>query len=609
MRTKINLACLMIVWSVCSVSIGRADTMDARMECVAAISPDEGIAACTRYFDSPGLATAYKVLALQNRSRWHVLSEQYDAALADLIAAENLFPGDKQHAALLAARSRIYVSLGDTAKALGAGDEAILYYSNSSSAYVARSLTQLEAGQLKLAMGDINRAIELDPKNADAFRTRAATLRKLGKFDDALKDVSIAINLRPSFYGYFILRGELHREKGDLDLALADITHAVELAPADLSFSSHSALGTISRYRGEFDKSVTSYRKALQVKPGFLPSLRGLGLTFEKMGRLEDARRQFESAVASNSPLRFAGDYKGAVEEAAAHLAALNAGVLPPNILQPPIKATSATAIPTNNVAVPEIIGTRPLGLRRVALVIGNSTYKSVPALANPEKDATVIAATLRKIGFQVVALTNATHDVMTASLREFAKQAEQSDWAMVYYAGHGMEVAGVNYLIPIDAKLATDRDIQVQAVPMWQLLESADAARKIRLIMLDACRDNPFKPAPTAAPQAVAAAPSTAGAPITTRSTDGRGLAEVKVTGATLVVYAAKDGQVALDGEGGNSPFAVAVVQRLVMPGVEINKVFRLVRDDVMEATAGRQEPYTYGSLPGKEDFYFVEK
>ncbi|TMJ46850.1 MAG: hypothetical protein E6G85_30030 [Alphaproteobacteria bacterium] len=114
---------------------------------------------------------------------------------------------------------------------------------------------------------------------------------------------------------------------------------------------------------------------------------------------------------------------------------------------------------------------------------------------------------------------------------------------------------------------------------------------------------------APAAGPQAVAAGPSITGAPVTTRSTDGRGLAEVKVAGATLVVYAAKDGQVALDGEGGNSPFAVAVVERLVMPGIEINKMFRLVRDDVMEATAGRQEPFTYGSLPGKEDFYFVER
>ena len=104
------------------------------------------------------------------------------------------------------------------------------------------------------------------------------------------------------------------------------------------------------------------------------------------------------------------------------------------------------------------------------------------------------------------------------------------------------------------------------------------------------------------------AAAASTAGGNVGTRSI-GRGLGEVKVQGASLVVFAAKHGQTALDGDGGNSPFAVAMVQRIATPGVEINKIFRLVRDDVMEATAGRQEPYTYGSLPGKEDFFFVGK
>ena len=116
-----------------------------------------------------------------------------------------------------------------------------------------------------------------------------------------------------------------------------------------------------------------------------------------------------------------------------------------------------------------------------------------------------------------------------------------------------------------------------------------------------------PAAPCLTVTPGSVAAN-FTAGGEVGTRSI-GRGLGEVKVSGATLVVYAAKYGQTALDGEGGNSPFAVAVVQRLATPNVEINKLFRLVRDDVMEATAGRQEPYTYGSLPGKEDFFFVQK
>ena len=162
----------------------------------------------------------------------------------------------------------------------------------------------------------------------------------------------------------------------------------------------------------------------------------------------------------------------------------------------------------------------------------------------------------------------------------------------MVYYAGHGLEVGGVNYLIPVDAKLETDRDVALEAVSLEQVLSAVEAARKIKLIVLDACRDNPFA--------------AQMRRTLATRSV-GRGLSRIEPEGATLVVYAAKHGQTALDGEGGNSPFASAMVRRIGTPDVEINKIFRLIRDDVLEATAGRQEPFTYGSLPGREDFYFV--
>lgn len=165
----------------------------------------------------------------------------------------------------------------------------------------------------------------------------------------------------------------------------------------------------------------------------------------------------------------------------------------------------------------------------------------------------------------------------------------------------------GRNYLIPVDAILKTDRDVQFETVSMDQVMSTIEGARKLKLIVLDACRDNPFAPdMDKTGSRDVVAAQSTAGGTVGARSI-GRGLGEVKVSGASLVVFAAKHGQTALDGEGANSPFAVALVQRIATPGVEINKIFRLVRDDVMEATAGRPEPYNYGSLPGKEDFFFV--
>jgi len=135
--------------------------------------------------------------------------------------------------------------------------------------------------------------------------------------------------------------------------------------------------------------------------------------------------------------------------------------------------------------------------------------------------------------------------------------------------------------------------------------MASVEGAKRLKLILLDACRNNPFLPQMrrTAALDVGVASGSSAGTTIAARSV-GRGLGEITVSGATLVVYAAKHGQTALDGEGDDSPFAIAIVQRIATPNVEINKLFRLVRDDVLEATAGQQEPFTYGSLPGREDF-----
>ena len=174
----------------------------------------------------------------------------------------------------------------------------------------------------------------------------------------------------------------------------------------------------------------------------------------------------------------------------------------------------------------------------------------------------------------------DATREQLLDALRNFTNEAENADWAVVYYAGHGIEVSGQNYLIPVDAKLTTDRD-SPRRVPLDQVMASLEGARKLKLVLLDACRDNPFMLQMQKTVASDVAAFSTAGGNAGTRSI-GRGLGEVKVQGASLVVFAAKHGQTALDGEDGNSPFAVAMVQRIATPGVEINKVFRLVRDDV---------------------------
>lgn len=233
---------------------------------------------------------------------------------------------------------------------------------------------------------------------------------------------------------------------------------------------------------------------------------------------------------------------------------------------------------------------------RRVALVIGNSTYKDAAPLANPTRDATAIASMLQRLGFQSVTLeTNLGREKMTDSLRSFARQAQSADWALVYFAGHGMEVGGVNYLLPTDASIETDLDMPFAAVPLEQVLNATERARKLRLVVLDACRNNPY------------ANRMERTAEVSSRSTVTRGFARVEPNAGTLVIYAAKDGQTASDGDGGNSPFTLALLKNLAKPGVEIRRMFDNVRDDVQEFTRQRQLPYTYGSVTGREDFYFA--
>jgi peptidoglycan-N-acetylglucosamine deacetylase len=274
---------------------------------------------------------------------------------------------------------------------------------------------------------------------------------------------------------------------------------------------------------------------------------------------------------------------------------------------QPPaatLARPATAALPSPAVAPAPRPGAAPLAplhsdsARRVALVIGNAAYKAVPLLGNSRSDAQAVAATLRAVGFHVVRLEiDLGRQGFVDALQSFAHEADQADWAVVYFAGHGIEIptmrgmGGTNYLIPIDATLATERDVEYQAVPLGHVLRAVERAKKLRLVILDACRDNPFANQIN----------RTAGS----RSL-GRGLARVEPDSGVLVAYAAKHGEIALDGGGGNSPFVSALVKHLSTPGLEIGKLFRLVRDDVMAATRGQQEPFTYGSLTG-EDYYFV--
>ncbi len=223
---------------------------------------------------------------------------------------------------------------------------------------------------------------------------------------------------------------------------------------------------------------------------------------------------------------------------------------------------------------------------RRVALVIGNSAYASQGTLANPGPDSRLVADALRRVGFAVIPVNDAGKPAMERALRDFSRQADGAEVALVYYAGHGMEANGVNWLLPVDAQLADERDLSFEAISLDTVLATVERARGLRMVVLDACRNNPFARSMRRS--------------VNTRATVTRGLADVEVTG-TLVLYAARGGTVAQDGPaGGNSPFAAAFARRIPEPGVDIRLLVSKVRDDVLAATGKSQEPFSYGSLPG---------
>ncbi|MBV9561165.1 MAG: caspase family protein [Bradyrhizobium sp.] len=225
---------------------------------------------------------------------------------------------------------------------------------------------------------------------------------------------------------------------------------------------------------------------------------------------------------------------------------------------------------------------------KRVAFVVGNGAYKNVAQLPNPPIDATAMAGLLRNVGFDVVEGSNLNRDTMTAKLLEFGKKSQGADVAVFYYAGHGIAIGGTNYLLPVDADIKSEMDVKLGAAINIDLtLDQTMSDAKVKLVFLDACRDNPF----------AAKIKATA-----TRSVSvQQGLAEMKSGEGTLIAFATGPGQTALDGqEGTNSPFTRALLAHLTEPGVEIQQAMTAVRAQVNEETNKGQLPWGHTNLIG---------
>jgi tetratricopeptide (TPR) repeat protein len=462
-------------------------------------------------------------------------------------------------------------------------------------AYSARGEALRLKGRLDRAMTDHEEAIRLHPSpesygnraltwkaRALASKARALNSEADEDFDRAISDYDNAILLNPNHVSAYAGRGEIDRLKGDLDRSLADLDKALTLNPK--STVSLYQRGETLRAMGAFDRAIADFNEALLLLPGLAAVHTARGLVYESKGDLAKAQADFEMALTLPS-VSDAETTKPAQEIAKSRLAALDLAALEE-------KQRESKQLEAKQKKSPEFPPQAALADpgRRVALVIGMSAYASHATLPNAKRDAHAVAGSLKDTGFQkVIERYDLKKGELESALKDFSHEAASANWAVIYYAGHGIEIGGTNYLIPIDATLASDRDVSFDAVPLDHVMLSVEGAKKLHLVLLDACRENPF-----------------AGTMQRTRSIVSRGLASIEPEAGTMVFYAAAAGEVAMDGTGDHSPFAQGLINNFKKPKVEIRKLVDLIRDDVMKATDRHQRPFHYGTLPGDEDFYF---
>jgi len=448
-------------------------------------------------------------------------------------------------------------------------------------AWLNRALIRSGLGQFDLAIADATKAIAVASNNsdrADALRNRAAAHVRRGSIAESRADLDQAARLQPGGIYNFIHQADFLLQLRRPEEALQQIVRARAVRKAIVNFSQAKTSSDVGLLHGKSLVMLKRDSEALPVLDALLKidprNAEAFALKSVAASRTNNLTAARDALAAARRLPLSSVDAADVFREAEQLLRELDSAMAPPPE-HPAAPATQPARERTN----------------RVALVIGNAAYQNVSPLLNAGRDAEALAAEFDALGFRkVTLLRDLTREQMFAALRAFAKDAETSDWAVIYFAGHGLEMGGINWLAPVDAQFKTDRDVRLEAVSIDELSAAIEGVRGLRLIVLDACRNNPFAPQMRLTNS--------------TRSL-GTGLARVEPEGGTMIAYAAKAGQVAHDGDDDNSPFMKALLNRLKQPGLEISMLFRFVRDDVLAATARQQEPFVYGSLPG-EPFYF---
>jgi Tfp pilus assembly protein PilF len=486
-------------------------------------------------------------------------------ALVDLDLAIQL---DPNLAIAFLARGRLWESKGELNRAIADENEAIRIDPKNSIAYNTRGLCWQRKGEIDRAVADFDQAIRLSPGFAVAFFNRGLAFGQKGDFDRALADYDQAIHLNASLSGAFINRGSIFIRKGNLDRAMADFNEALRLNPRNAPALADR--GLVFRRQGQIDRAIADFSEAIRLDPAYSAAFTNRGLAYESKHDPVHARADFQAAV--GLPAKY-DNGQWAHDTAQARLAVLSAA---------PVKPDTPITGPQPNLTSSPVIRAGS----RLALVIGNGGYRNAPKLPNPANDARAVAKTLRDIDFQVIEATDLDRAGMEAALLQFLQRAPSAAVRLLFYAGHGLQVGGNNYLVPVDAMVASKNAASFELIDIDRILKGLDDEVHSNIIILDACRDNPFE---------------TRIAPSRSTARSSGLIAYQSIGSGTLIAFATAPGNTAADGSGMHSPFTTALLKHVGTPAIEVNQMFTRVRVDVAAATERKQIPWVNSSLLGE--------
>jgi tetratricopeptide (TPR) repeat protein len=487
---------------------------------------------------------------------------------------------------------------GDYAHVIADTTEAIRLKPDQAN-YNMRGSAYFDKGEYDIAIADFDDALKIGPPNGIIFHNRANALRSKGEYAKAIDDYTMALRYNPNEAYTYKNRGASKEALGDLEGALADIDQAIRLEPQQPAPLIERTV--IWRAKGDFDRAIADGSEAIRLAKNSPPSnvmtppnslvisaYIHRALAYEAKGDQEHAKADFAATL---EPA--ASDVASKANQATARVRL--------SLLTDPEAGSSlrnAAASPSDQKTAGSSSGpvVTPAGApRRVALVIGNGAYANVKALPNPSNDARAIAKVLRDIGFAVSEGIDLDRASMQKMTRDFLRDAAGVQIALVYYAGHGVHIDGRNYLIPVDAKLEPGHNIAETMIDMDTVLAALDDPIRTNILIFDACRNNPLEPqvASSALDRAIAAGPGLAApASLGPGATLGAG---------TLIAFATAPGQVALDGEGANSPFSAALSRHIGTPGLDVQQMLTRVRAEVVAVTQKKQVPWSNSSLLGE--------